>query len=409
MSGSMRLLGKPDTWELRVFIGRDSLGKVKHRYVRFRGTRRQAERELARLVVAQDENPVVVTESALAWGSSTTINDAIAAWRGNGWADLSPTTVRHYQELWDRHISSSVGRRAISGLTSYEVEKYFRSLKDAGVGKTTIRHVRAVLHRACKLAGKWSGGRLPNPIAATEMPVWALSEQPDRVRAPSLDEIGRLLAATSEFDARIRAILRLMVATGMRRGEACAIRWSDCDLVVGTVRIDESVVGAKGSAVVKSPKTRASIRSVAIDEESRKELSVLQRIQMELAEASDVAIDADSFVFSFEPGGRTPPHPDSISHAFTRVRSLAAVAADIHLHSLRHFQATALDAVISEKQKQARLGWTNPVMARHYTDSVPEEDRRAAEHIGSLLWGSSETEAISDAEPPQFGQVSKSS
>ena len=122
MSGSMRLVGKPDTWELRVFIGRDSLGKVKHRYVRFRGTRRQAERELARLVVAQDENPVVVTESALAWGSSTTINDAIAAWRGNGWADLSPTTVRHYQELWDRHISSSVGRRAISGLTSYEVK-----------------------------------------------------------------------------------------------------------------------------------------------------------------------------------------------------------------------------------------------------------------------------------------------
>ena len=69
MSGSMRLLGKPDTWELRVFIGRDSLGKGKHRYVRFRGTRRQAERELARLVVAQDENPVVVTESALAWVS----------------------------------------------------------------------------------------------------------------------------------------------------------------------------------------------------------------------------------------------------------------------------------------------------------------------------------------------------
>jgi hypothetical protein len=57
MAGSMRLVAKPDTWELRVFIGRDSLGKVKHRYVRFRGTRRQAERELARLVIEQEDKP----------------------------------------------------------------------------------------------------------------------------------------------------------------------------------------------------------------------------------------------------------------------------------------------------------------------------------------------------------------
>jgi integrase len=52
---------------------------------------------------------------------------------------------------------------------------------------------------------------------------------------------------------------------------------------------------------------------------------------------------------------------------------------------LRHFQATALDAVISERQKQSRLGWSTVHMARHYTDAVDEEDRRAAEHLGRLL------------------------
>jgi hypothetical protein len=44
-----------------------------------------------------------------------------------------------------------------------------------------------------------------------------------------------------------------------------------------------------------------------------------------------------------------------------------------------------LDPVISEAQKQARLGWSTVHMARHYTDGVPAEDRRAAEHIGRLL------------------------
>jgi integrase len=291
-------------------------------------------------------------------------------------------------------------------LTSYEVEKYFRALKDAGVGRTTIRYIRALLHRACKLAGKWSGGRLPNPVASTEMPTWTLSEQSDRVRAPSLEEIGRLLSAAQEFDPRIHVILRLIVATGARRGEACAIRWSDCDLDAGVAQIDESIIPDKG-ATTKSPKTRASIRKVTIDQGTLSELHKPKAIQAQLARDLGYTICEDSFVFSFEPGGEQSPHPDSITHAFTKVPKLSGLATDIHLHSLRHFQATAaLDAVVSEQQKQSRLGWSSTVMARRYTDAVPEEDRRAAEHMGSLLEAVLCTEA--DRSQPQAGQVSVS-
>ena len=83
------------------------------------------------------------------WGESTTINEALEAWSNNGWQDLSPTTVRHYRELWDGHIRKSIGRRTIASLNPYEVERYFRRLKDAGVGFTTVRHIRALLNRAC--------------------------------------------------------------------------------------------------------------------------------------------------------------------------------------------------------------------------------------------------------------------
>ena len=74
----------------------------------------------------------------------------------------------------------------------------------------------------------------------------------------------------------------------------------------------------------------------------------------------------ESFVFSLEPGGTTPPHPDVISHAFASLRDRAKVAGDVHLHSLRHFQATVIDSVVSERQKQARLGSATVHMARHY-------------------------------------------
>jgi integrase len=76
-----------------------------------------------------------------------------------------------------------------------------------------------------------------------------------------------------------------------------------------------------------------------------------------------------------------------MSHAFGRIRASAGVPSDVHLHSLRHFQATALDPIISEAQKQTRLGWSTVHMARHYTDGLDAEDRRAADHMGTLLAG----------------------
>ncbi|MHB8190806.1 MAG: hypothetical protein ACYDHP_10415 [Ferrimicrobium sp.] len=97
----------------------------------------------------QEEKLAPLIEPALTWNPSITINDAIAAWRENGWGDLSPTTVRHYQELWDRHIRSGIGRRAISGVTGpHGIAKHFRSSKDAGVGpvpSSVSKHLSTLL------------------------------------------------------------------------------------------------------------------------------------------------------------------------------------------------------------------------------------------------------------------------
>ena len=88
MAGSLRAVtGKPNTWELRIYLGRDSEGRVLHRHATVHGTRRFAERELARLVAEQDAGPVVTPEAPKEWGPSTTVNDAIAAWRENGWEE----------------------------------------------------------------------------------------------------------------------------------------------------------------------------------------------------------------------------------------------------------------------------------------------------------------------------------
>jgi hypothetical protein len=105
MPGSLRKrpeLGT-DAWELRVFIGRDSQGRVRHKSRTFHGSKRAAEKELARLALAQDFEPEVPAESeTMTWNATTTVNDAIAGWKDNGWDDLSPVTVRRYDGLLRR-------------------------------------------------------------------------------------------------------------------------------------------------------------------------------------------------------------------------------------------------------------------------------------------------------------------
>jgi integrase len=385
VAGSKRLIRGKDTWQLRVYVGRDSSGRIRHLHRTFRGSERAAEFELARLIVAQDVVPAPIPEAPTMWGPTTTLNDAVTAWKANGWEDLSLKTTRGYESVWRCHVKKTIGVKRIASLSTYEVERFFRQLKSEGAGPSTVRQVRALLNRACKLARKWSGGTLPNPVAEAELPSWPIEEQLEEVRAPELAEVRALLSAAVDHDKRFGTFVRVVAATGMRRGEACALRWSDVDFDAAAVTIDESVISAEGGAVVKSPKTRASIRSVALDEGTVAAVRDLRNHQVELADACSMALSDDGFVFSFEPGGETPPHPDAVSHLFAKVRDGADIATDIHLHSLRHFQATALDPVVPERQKQARLGWSTVHMARHYTDAIGSEDRKAADHIGQLL------------------------
>lgn len=388
MAGSLRKrpeLGV-DAWELRVFLGRDSRGGVRHKSRTFRGSKRAAEKELRGLLAAQDFEPEVPREPEVrAWGNATTINDAIEGWKQNGWDDLSPVTVRRYENVWKVHIEKTIGRQRIPALTAYEVERFFRKLKSDGCGRETVRYVRSVLNRACRLARKWSGNELPNPIQDTELPTWPLSETAEPIRAPTTKEVRLLLQKAQLLDPRYSVCLRVIAATGIRRGEAGALRWSDIDWRGATITVDEAVIPSDGGAVIKAPKTRTSIRTVAIDKTTLAQLRTLRKDQERLAAGAGVTLPGEAFAFSAEPGGLVPPYPDTISRAFTKARKAARLPEDLRLHSLRHFQATSLDTVIPERQKQARLGWSTVHMARHYTDPISSEDQKAAEHIGSLL------------------------
>lgn len=117
-----------------------------------------------------------------------------------------------------------------------------------------------------------------------------------------------MLKATRFADPRVGTLIRLIAATGMRRGEACALRWYDIDEQAGLVRVDEGVVGVNAPAAARAPKTTASVRRVAVDDITMDQLAALRRVQEKVASESEVPLRSDAFVSSFEAGGghRTP-------------------------------------------------------------------------------------------------------
>jgi hypothetical protein len=54
---------------------------------------------LARLVTEQETKPAAMPDPSPQWGPTTTVNDAITAWKANGWSDLSPNTASDYETV----------------------------------------------------------------------------------------------------------------------------------------------------------------------------------------------------------------------------------------------------------------------------------------------------------------------
>lgn len=71
MAGSIRSV-RQDVWELRVYVGRDQYGRTRHLPLTVHGSRRAAEKELARLVADQETSPAPIPEEPVRWGPTRT-------------------------------------------------------------------------------------------------------------------------------------------------------------------------------------------------------------------------------------------------------------------------------------------------------------------------------------------------
>jgi integrase len=182
---------------------------------------------------------------------------------------------------------------------------------------------------------------------------------------------------------RFHALWVVLLRTGMRPGEALALRWSD--LSDGRLTIHRTLVNGAGvGRVFETPKTNKSRRGVSIDKSTQAALAAHRKRQIEERLRMGAEYKDQGLIFATIYGG--PLNRDAISRRFKKLVRKAGLP-DLRMYDLRHSQATLMLAagvplkVISERLGHANISMTADI----YMAVLPDMQQQAAESMERLL------------------------
>lgn len=244
-----------------------------------------------------------------------------------------------------------------------------------------VRRVHAILSAALNYGVSW-GWIQRNPAEYAHPPKLARR----RAQPPQPEQVAQLLNTAAETDTELAVFLWLAVVTGARRGELVALRWSNIDTARGLVRLANNYVVRSGERRLKGTKT-GDERWLSLDALTAQVLDDFRVARDAALAAVGLSVRDDAFVFSPDPVGVRPWHPDHFTHGYRKL----ADGLDIEepLKNLRHFNATQLLAAgVDLRTTAGRLGHSDggATTLRVYAAWTKPADQRAAELLaGDLL------------------------
>jgi integrase len=292
-------------------------------------------------------------------------------------SDRKQATVDLYATIARKHLVPLLGSRALDRIRPSDVEALIVAKREAGLAPSTVRTVYTVLRAALDVAVR-DGLLRRNPAAVVKRPT---VERRDAAYLTA-DEAQHLLEAIR--GDRLDPLFRLMLATGLRRGEALALHWADVDLDAGVLRVRWTLTRTSRGLQLGEPKTDRSRRTVPLPR-SAVELLRVHRIRQADDRATAGAIWRDNgLVFTTELG--TPLEPRNVLRRFELLAQRAGPKG-VHLHTLRHSAASFLLAAGTHtKVVQEHLGHSSyAITADIYSHVGPAQQREAADRLDAAL------------------------
>jgi integrase len=177
----------------------------------------------------------------------------------------------------------------------------------------------------------------------------------------------------------------VVMTTGIRRGEALALRWRHVHFDRQVLEIRRNYIQRRGRKIEKDTKTH-QMRRIALDPDTITVLTEHRDRALHRAALLEVACIDDWYLFSHDPAHSQPLNPDWVTHRYTAMAAGQGITT--HLHELRHYSATELlSAGVDLATVSGRLGHGGggATTLRVYAAWVAASDQRAAEILGAKM------------------------
>jgi integrase len=362
----------PGSFELRYSLGTDpATGKRKIATATVRGSRKDAEKELRRLLRTLDTNEHVDP-------SRLTVKQWLASWLEVVREEVAPRTHERYAEIVKNFLVPALGNLPIAKLAPTHLQNAYtgwatggrRDKKAGGLSPQTRRHIHRILSTALTRAVEQQViARNPcNAFKKKRLPKVERQE----MATLTAEQSASLLEAIQHTQVYWPVLIAL--STGMRRGEVLALRWKNVG-DNGVVRVVESLEQTKGGLRFKLHKGD-KVRTVILPDFVLEELRRLKREQAESLLAIGVRQTGETLLCGRADG--KPKQPRSLTHEFSVLMARIPELPRVRFHDLRHSHATQLLAAgVHPKIAQERLGHSTISITMdlysHVTETMQED------------------------------------
>ncbi|VGV37319.1 DNA integration/recombination/inversion protein [Streptococcus pyogenes] len=275
-------------------------------------------------------------------------------WLGNYKLTVKPQTYDATVTRFNRHIMPTLGNMKVDKITASDIQMLINRLSKYYVNYTAVRSViRKVLQQGV-LLGLIDYNSARDIILPRKQP-----NAKKKVKFIDPSDLKSFLEhlETSQhkrynlyFDA---VLYQLLLSTGLRIGEACALEWGDIDLENGTIAINKTY--NKNLKFLSTAKTQSGNRVISVDKKTLRSLKLYQMRQRQLF--NEVGARVSEIVFA------TPTRKyfnASVRQSALDTRCKEAGIERFTFHAFRHTHASLLlNAGISYKELQYRLGHAN--------------------------------------------------
>lgn len=290
---------------------------------------------------------------------------------------ISENSRNSFQGNLERWIYPAIGNLRMPDITAANISALLLDMQARGKAHATVIKVYTVLNSLFKMA-YLSDIIQKNPMDKVERP----KQRKDEVRgieaeAYTIEEVNHILSCLEKEPLKWQALIRLLVDTGIRRGECCGLQWKDVDFKGNTITVAGNLCYTPQKGVYLDTPKNGKTRIIDVDADV---IALLQQLRQQQASHA-----LSAFVFT-QDNSPEPMHPQSPTRYLKKFAARYGVD-DLHPHKLRHsFASIAITNGADIASVSEKLGHSDKaVTLRMYTHADAESMKRASQIFRDAL------------------------